>query len=269
MAYNEKLKNLIEKQIDFDDVKVQFKKDKHGSLKLSIQGLAKSFKNPILARTLHSSIFARISPQIPKDIRESLYELHEKAKKNKKAKEEFEEKLRETVKNIIVKQIEDKMETDDLPTLIFPTSIALSEIPNYYIREPEEIYTPTTKVELFNKLVNSICGKCGQRLYGLYVPDEGFEIKEILKGYKLDFYNINIGSIAGVGRINLREIGPFEYVFYLLDRVLQEMFRKNMIPDYHIELFVIEGVGGGKKFFSHHIIPNLSEVFYKLYHGKD
>ena len=119
----------------------------------------------------------------------------------------------------------------------------------------------------FNKLADSICGRCGQRLYGLYVPEEGFEVKKILKNYIPDFYNVNIDSIAGVRRINPRDIKPFEYIFYLLDRVLQEMYRRKMIPDYHVELFVIEGIGGRKKFFSHYIIPNLSEVFFKLYHG--
>ncbi len=66
-----------------------------------------------------------------------------------------------------------------------------------------------------------------------------------------------------------RQTGPFEYIFYLLDKVLQEMFRGNKIPAYHIELFMIEGVGGGKKFFSHYVIPNLNEVFFKLYHGNE
>jgi len=103
----------------------------------------------------------------------------------------------------------------------------------------------------------------------LYVPEEGIEIKEILKSYVPDFYNVNIGNIAGVGRINLREIGPFEYMFYLLDKVLQEMFRGNKIPLYHVELFMIEGVGGRKKFYSHYVIPNLNEVYSKLYHGND
>jgi len=73
--------------------------------------------------------------------------------------------------------------------------------------------------------------------------------------------------LLGVGRINLGEIGPFEYLFYLLDRVLQEMYRRNIVPSYYVELFVAEGVGGGKRFFSHFIIPNLSEVFHKLYYG--
>jgi len=118
-------------------------------------------------------------------------------------------------------------------------------------------------------LADSICGRCGQKLYGLYVPEEGIEIKEILKSYIPDFYNVNISSIAGVGKINLSEIGPFEYMFYLLDKVFQEMFKENKIPDYHIELFIIEGVGRRKKFFSHYVIPNLNEIFSKLYHGND
>jgi len=264
---DEKLEGFIEKQIDFDNVVIEFKRNKRGNLKISIQGLGKSCRNPILAWALHSSIFARISSQMAKDTIESLYKLREKAKKDKRAEEEFDEKFREVVVGLIIAQLKNKLETDDLPTPVFPTSVARGEIPNYYIYEPIETYTLKTKVELFNKLANSICGRCGQRLYGLYIPEEGAEIKEILKDYVPDFNNVNIGRIARVGKINLREIGPFEYVFYLFDGILQEMFRRNIIPDYHVELFVIEGVGGGKKFFSHYIIPNLSEVFEKLYHG--
>ena len=229
--------------------------------KISIGGLR--LRNPILTASIGQSIIANISRQISSEDRVELYNLR------KENKEKFQEKFQDIVIPIIISQLRDKLESDDLPTPIFPTSVALSEIPNYYICEPKEKYTLDTKIELFNKLADSICGRCGQRLYGLYVPEEGIEIKEILKSYVPDFYNVNIGSIAGVGRINLREIGPFEYIFYLLDKVLQEMFRGNKIPISHVELFMIEGVGGGKKFFSHYIIPNLNEVFSKLYHGDD
>ena len=259
-----KIEELFIKQINFDNINVKFKKDKRGNLKLSIQGLRKSCRNPILAWALHSSVFARISSQISTDEIEKLHILSEKAK------EEFEEEFYEIVLNKITAQLEDKLKSRDLPTPIFPTSVAQSEIPNYYIYEPKEMYTLETKIELFNKLADSICGRCGQRLYGLYVPegtDEGVSTKSVLKGYKNPDELIDILRIARVGRINLREIGPFEYVFYLLDKVLQEMFRRNRIPSYHVELFVIEGVGGRKKFFSHYIIPNLNEIFSKLYHG--
>ena len=229
--------------------------------KISISGLR--LRNPILTASIGQSIIANVSKQISSEDRAKLYRLW------KEKKEKFEEKFQDIVIDIIISQLKDKLESADLPTPIFPTSVASSEIPNYYICEPKEIYTLDTKIELFNKLADSICGRCGQRLYGLYVPEEGIEIKEILKSYIPDFYNVNIGSIAGVGRINLREIGPFEYMFYLLDKVLQEMFRGNKIPAYHIELFMIEGVGGGKKFFSHYVIPNLNEVFKRLYKGSE
>ncbi len=229
--------------------------------KVSIGGLR--LRNPILTASIGQSIIANVSKQISSEDRVELYNLW------KENKERFEEKFQSIAIDIIISQLKDKLESDDLPTPIFPTSVASCEIPNYYICEPKETYTLDTKIKLFNKLADSICGRCGQRLYGLYVPEEGIEIKEILKSYVPDFYNVNIGSIAGVGRINLREIGPFEYMFYLLDRVLQEMFRGNKAPTYHVELFMIEGVGGGKKFFSHYVIPNLNEVFFKLYHGND
>ena len=229
--------------------------------KISISGL--KLRNPILTASIGQSIIANVSKQISSEDRIELYNLW------KEKKEKFEEKFQDIVIDIIISQLKDKLESDDLPTPIFPTSVALSEIPNYYICEPKETYTLDTKIELFNKLADSICGRCGRRLYGLYVPEEGAEIKGTLKNYVPDFHNVNIGSIAGVGRINLNEIGPFEYMFYLLDKVLQEMFRRNKTPTHHVELFMIEGVGGGKKFFSHYVIPNLNEVFLKLYYGND
>ena len=229
--------------------------------KISISGLR--LRNPILTASIGQSIIANVSKQISSEDRIELYRLW------KEKKQKFEEKFQNIVINIIISQLKDKLESTDLPTPIFPTSVASSEIPNYYICEPQETYTLATKIELFNKLAESICGRCGQKLYGLYVPEEGIEIKEILKSYIPDFYNVNIGSIAEARKINLSEIGPFEYMFYLLDKVFQEMFKENKIPDYHIELFMIEGVGRGKKFFSHYVIPNLNEIFSKLYHGND
>ncbi|MEM2146179.1 MAG: hypothetical protein QW279_12510, partial [Candidatus Jordarchaeaceae archaeon] len=228
--------------------------------KVSIGGIR--LRNPILTSSIGQSIIANISKQISLEDRKKVYILWKEGRE-----EEFKEKLREIVIDKIIIQLKDKLKSDDLPTPIFPTSVAQSEIPNYYIYEPKEKYTLDVKLELFNKLTNSICSRRRERLYGLYVPEEGFEIKDILRNYVSDFYNVNIGSIAGVGRINLGEVEPFEYVFYLLDRVLQEMFRKDIVPDYHVELFVIEGVGKSKKFYSHYIIPNLNEVFFKLYHG--
>ncbi|RLG20783.1 hypothetical protein DRN74_04595 [Candidatus Micrarchaeota archaeon] len=229
--------------------------------KVSISGLR--LKNPILTASIGQSVLANVSKQILPEDRIRLYNLW------KEKKEKFEEEVQDIFIDIITSQLKDKLESTDLPTPISPTSVALSEIPNYYIYDPKETYTLDIKIKLFNKLAESICGRCGQRLYGLYVPEEGIEIKEILKGYVPDFYNVNISSIAGVGRINLREIGPFEYMFYLLDKISQEIFRGNKTPVYHVELFMIEGVGGGKKFFSHYVIPNLNEVFSKLYHGSD
>jgi len=268
----EKLRNLIERLIDFSGITVEFKERKDGpkiSMKISIKGLRKSCKNPILAWSLHSSIFARLSSQISTNDRKRLHNLYKNKEMNKQAEEEFEEEFRKVLIDTIAIQLRDKLNSQDIPTPIFPTSVASSEIPNYYIQEPSETYTLDTKAKLFDKLANSICGKCGQRIYGLYVPEEGIEIKEILKNHVKDFYNVNIGSVAEVGRINLGEIGPFEYMFYLLDKVLQEMFFAESIPTYHVELFVVEGTGSRKKFFSHYIIPNLNEVFLKLYDGED
>ena len=229
--------------------------------KIAIKGMR--LLNPVLTATIGQSVIANLSRQILPEDRKTLY-IYWKQKR----KEEFLDKFYEIVTSIMIRQLKDKLESKDISTAVFPTGVASSETPNYYICEPEEIYTLDTKVKLFEKVAESICGRCGQRLYGLYVPEEGSEIKEILKDY-LDLYSVNVGKIAEVGKINLREIGPFEYVFYLLDKVLQEMFRRNKLPDYHVELFVIEGVGGGKKFYSHYIIPNLVEVFYKLYHGDE
>lgn len=264
MARDEKkIRDHVEKITDFDGVSVEFKDKGDGkNKKISIHGL--KLRNPILDASMGQSIIANISKQIsPEEIRD-LDMLRKKGRK-----ENFEEKFREIVMNKISFNLKKKLESDDLPTPIFPTSVAIKEIPNYYISQPKETYTLDIKLELFNKLAESICGKCGQSLYGLYVPEEGFKIKETLKNYVRDFYNIDIGSIAGIGRINLDEVGPFEYVFYLLDKVLQEMFKKDSMPDCYIELLVIKGVGRGKKFFSHYIIPNINEIFFKLYHGEN
>lgn len=265
MRDKERIKNLVEKQIDINAINVQFKKPKkEQNVKISIKGL--KLRNPILTESTRQSILANVSNSISVKEREELYELENKWGKNN---ERFKERFYDIVVNKITALLEDKLNSNDLPTPIFPTSVALSETPNYYICEPKEMYTLDTKIELFKKLTDSICGRCGQRLYGLYVPESGVKIKEILKSYVSDFYNVNIIGIAGIGKINLQDIEPFEYVFYLLDRVLQNMFRERMIPDYHIELFVIEGRGRGKKFYSHHIIPNLNEVYQKLYYGDE
>jgi len=219
-------------------------------------------KNPILTAAMGSSILSNVSNQISLEDKRKLYNLWKLGKKK-----EFKECYQDLVVDIISKQLKNKLESDDLPTPIFPTSVAQHENPNYYINEPKEFYTPTIKIELFSKLVNSICGRCGEHLYGLYVPDE--EAKEILREHAPDFCNINIGSIARVGRINLDEVKPFEYMFYILDVVLHEMYRRRRIPNYHVELLVVEGKGKGKKFFSHYIIPHLNEIFEKLYYGDD
>ena len=234
---------------------------------LSISRLA--FKNPLLKPILQSSILAQISKKIPKEQRKRLYLLWKKAERDERYQEEFDMQFRNTVINIVLNLLKDKLRSEDLPTPVFPTSVASSEIPNYYVYYPKEQYTLATKLELFSKIVNSVCGRCGQRIYGLYIPEEGFEMREILKEYIPDFYNVNITKIAKVGKINTQEIRPFEYLFYLLNRVLQEMFRRQVVPNYHVELFIIERGGGRKDFYSHYIIPNLSEVFYKLYYGED
>jgi hypothetical protein len=262
-----KIKDIIERQINFDNVSVEFKQNKKGSLKMTIRGL--SLRSPILKSTLQSSIISNVSKQISKEKVEKLQNLYKRGEKDRKLREEFEEEFREVVTDTIITQLINKLESEDIPTPVFPTSVAQSEIPNYYISEPKETYILTTKIELLTKLTDSICGRCGQRIYGLYVPEEGIEIKEMLRNDVPDFYNINIGNLAGIGRVNLHEIGPFEYLFYLLDRALQEMYRRNIVPNYHVELFTVGGIGGGKKFFSHYIIPNLNEVFIKLYHRDD
>jgi hypothetical protein len=259
----EKVKNLVERQVNFDKVNVEFKNFKT----LSIRGL--SFKNPILKATLQSSILSNVSRGFSRQKIEELRSFHKNAENNKKAKEMFEEKFRDGVIQIIINSLKDKLDSEDLPTPISPTSVASSEIPNYYISEPRESYAQSIKIELLNKLLSTICGRCGDHIYGLYIPEEGNDLREILKDYTFDFINISVGSIAGVGKLNLQEIEPFEYLFYILDRPLQDMHRRNIVPIHHVELFVAEGIGRGKKFFSHYIIPNLNEVFYKLYYGSD
>jgi len=263
----ERIRGVIEREITFDNVNIEFKQGKKNLPKISIQRL--SFKNPILKASLQSSILSNVSKQIPTQKIEELHSLWKKKGKSKETKEKFEEEFREAVIETVYNSLKDKLNSEDMPTSIFPTSVASDEIPNYYISKPKESYNLTTKIELLAKLIDSICGRCGQRIYGIYIPEEGFEIKEILKSHVSDFYNVNIGSIAGVGTINLREIGVFEYLFYLLDRALQEIYRRDLVPTYHVELFTVEGMGRGKKFFSHYIIPNLNEVFNKLYHGDD
>ena len=238
--------------------------------KISIGGLR--LRNQILSNSIAQPILANVSNKMSKEQKKELYILWKRDKK-----EEFRERLYEIVKDLVTQMLTEKLaETDDLPSSIFPTSIAVDKAPNYYIFEPPEAYTLSTKIELFNKLANSICGRCGQSIYGLYVSEEW--VKEILKEDAPDFYNVDIVRISGVlkGKKRNEELRrfrnqnrPFEYLFYFLDKVLQEMYRRNIIPEFHVELFVIEGVGGGKKFFSHYIIPNLNEIFYKLYHGDD
>jgi len=273
----QKIRKDVDRMIDISNIKgVEFEKDRKGRVKIKIiknntRNPQITLKNPILDASLRQAVTNNLSNILNgkkhEEIRNTLYKLWKKSQGDKNKKEEFNLFLRDIVIDTIFDYIFKLENKDkDLPTPIFPTSVASSEIPNYYICEPKEIYTLDTKIELFNKLADSICGRCGQRVYGLNGPEE---IKEILKQYAHDFYNVNIGSIARVGRINLREVGPFEYIFYLLDKVLQEMFRGNKTPTYHVELFMIEGVGGGKKFFSHCVIPNLNEVFERLYRGSE
>ncbi|MEM1718708.1 MAG: hypothetical protein QXF49_05070 [Thermosphaera sp.] len=230
---------------------------------VSIKGL--KLKNPILTATIGQSILANVSKQISLEERKRLYDLW------KSKKEEFNREFRNIVTDKILAQLKEKLELGDLPTPIFPTSLALSEAPNYYICEPKEEFTTNTKIELLKKIFRSVCGRCGDRVYGLYVPDneDGDEIKEVLNGYAQDFFNVNIARLAGIGGINLSKIEPFEYLFYLLDKVLQEMFRRNRIPRCHIELIAIEKTGGKKLFYSHYVIPNLNDTFEKLYYGNE
>ncbi len=270
MLNNEKLKTLmeeIESQIDFSNVKVKFD-EKSGE----IEYINVPLKNPILDKALRKSVLAQISNIIRREEekKKELYDLW----KEKKEKIIYEEKFRSAVVEIIISQLEDKFESEDLSTSIFPTSVASSEVPNYYIRKPKERYTLETKIELFKKLSNSYCGQYGEYTYGLYIPEEAGRIRAVLRKYLPDFYNVDIHRIAGVER-NVR-IEPFEYLFYFLDKALQEIFfTEKTIPDWHVELFVVKKEcekkrgGEGKLFYSYYIIPNLADIFSKLYHGED
>jgi hypothetical protein len=256
----ERIKISIQNQISFDNVTPQFE-EKQNTIKMYLKGLR--LRNPILTASIGQSIISNVSKKIPKERKSELYSLWKEGVSGER-KEEFEKRLRENIVDAILKQVKDKLNSKDLPTPISPTSVAQSEIPNYYITE--EHYSLHTKEQLFVKLIETVCGRCGEHTYGLWAPGE---IRGILKTYVPDFNNVNIVAIAEVGWINKQEIGPFEYLFYLLDKVLQEMYRRNQIPDYHVELFVAEGIGPGKKSFSYYIIPNLTEVFDKLYYGDD
>ena len=83
----ERVKKLIERQIDFDNVEVMFKQDKKGSLKLSILRL--SLRNPILKSTLQSSIISNVSKQIPKQRVGELYSLWTESDKDRIKREIF------------------------------------------------------------------------------------------------------------------------------------------------------------------------------------
>jgi hypothetical protein len=222
-----------------------------------------SFRNPILEESIKQSIIPNIGRRIPEEEKLKLKKLKEEGKE-----EDFKKEFREIVIDTVALQLKEKLESNDLPTPVCPTSVALKEKPNYYVSEPREVYNSDVKFHLFSKLSSSVCGKCGRCVYGLYIPRG--EVKEILDGY-ITWDNdgrqyISLSSIVGK-KIESKEVGPFEYVFYLLDKVFQEMFRKKEIPDYHVELFVVERTKAKKKFFSHYIIPNVGEVFSKLYYG--
>ena len=89
--------------------------------KISISGLR--LRNPILTASIGQSIIANVSKQISSEDRAELYRLL------KEKKEKFEEKFQDIVIDIIISQLKDKLESADLPTPIFPTSVASSEIP--------------------------------------------------------------------------------------------------------------------------------------------
>ncbi len=259
-------KEIFERQINFSNLNPSFNADG----KLSLKRL--SLRNPILKATFQSSILSNVSNTLNSDLhrkeREELFALYKQREKDRRIQEEFDEKLNDAIINITAESLKSKIDKEDLPTPVFPTSIDISEAPNYYIFDPPEKYKEETKRELIRMLSELICGTCGNRIYGLYVPEEGFELKEMLKDWIPDFYKVSISSIAKVGRLNPRQIGPFEYLFYLLDMPLKEMYKRNTIPSFHVELLVCQGIGRGKKSFSHYIIPGLSELYYKLYHGK-
>lgn len=285
----QKIKKDLDRMIDISNIKgVEFKKDRKSRIKIKFiknntRNPQITLKNPILDASLRQAVTSNLSNILNgkeyEEVRNTLYESWKKSKGDKNKKEEFDLFLRDIVVDMIFEYVfKLKNKDKDLPTPIFPTSVASSEMPNYYICEPKEAYTLNIKIELFKKLAESTCGRIrldrgGERIYGLYVPEdseEGAYTKDFLKGYKNPDGLVDILRIAGVGRINLREIGPFEYVFYLLDRVLQEMFRRNKIPDFQVELMVQEKrTRQGKPFFSHYVIPNLNDVFFKLYHGND
>ena len=88
----------------------------------SISGLR--LRNPILTASIGQSIIANVSKQISSEDRIELYNFW------KEKKEKFEEKFQDIVIDIIISQLKDKLESADLPTPIFPTSVASSEIPN-------------------------------------------------------------------------------------------------------------------------------------------
>ena len=263
----EEMRQVLEEEINFDNLNVSFKQ-KHPPFKMSIQGVR--FRNSILGAALQQSILSNLSnvfnSKIYEEKRKNLHLLFKQGKTKRRAEERFQAELRKVIIDLANEMWGEKLLGEDIPTPVFPTSVAYDEAPNYYI--PSESYAQGTKAVLINHLVNLVVGRCENKFYGLYIPKEPEEanvLKELLKEYTPDFYHVDIASLARVGKIRFE---PFEYLFYLLDYPLRRMYQRKVVPSFHVELFISEKRPGGRKIsFSHHVIPSLDEIYFKLYHG--
>jgi hypothetical protein len=130
--------------------------------------------------------------------REELFALYKQREKGRRIQDEFDEKLNDAIINITSESLKSKIDKKDLPTSIFPTSIDVSEAPNYYLFDPLEKYKEETKREFIRMFSELICRMCGNRIYGLYVPEEGFELKEMLKDWIPDFYKLKKRSTTAI-----------------------------------------------------------------------
>lgn len=266
------VRQILEEQIDFDTLDISFKQE-HSPFKMSIKGVG--LHNSILEAALQQSILSNLSnvfnSKIYEEKRRHLHQLFKQIKTDRIAEEQFKVELKKEIIDIAIEMWEKKLVSNDIPTPAFPTSVAYDEAANYYISS--ESYTREMKITLINRLADSYVGRCGNKLYGLYIPEEPEEayiLKEWLKDKVPSFYRVNISDLARVGKLRLEFVGPFEFLFYLLDEPLKEMYQRESIPSFHVELFTIEKrLGRGKISFSHHVIPSLDEIYFKLYHGDE
>jgi hypothetical protein len=215
----EEIRQILWNEINFDDFDVSFKQE-HPSFKLSIKGIR--FRNPILGAALQQSILSNLSnvlnSRIYAEKRKNLYSLFKKSKTKRIAEERFRAELKKIITNLVCEMWNQKLLGEDIPTSVFPTSVSYGEAPNYYISS--ESYTQETKVILINHVTNLVVGRCGNKFYGLYIPEEpedAYVLKQWFEEHAQSLYQVNIAGLAHVGKLNLREIGPFEYLFYLLD----------------------------------------------------